>query len=267
MASLPSNVNYGSVVGQFIASIMDGPDANRFPDSLPLGGEITFTPSVAYVKNVNTTPNPVTIVKTVVTGILDAEGYLCTPVPDSSGNFQRGVFLVATDDPDLNPRGWTWTVDYRFTLEGRPVASPARHSISVPTDTVVDLTTASPVPASVGNVTVIGPAGPAGPTGLSAYESAVKNGFQGTEAQWLNAIVSNSFLQPDPNNPGFYILPQVNATGFAASTTDPQLLIVPAGTFAATQSSTNLGLYTIPNSNIYFTQNASAPGLYVYNGG
>lgn len=33
-----------------------------------------------------------------------------------------------------------------------------------------------------------GPAGPQGPEGLSAYEVAVENGFEGTEAEWLESL-------------------------------------------------------------------------------
>lgn len=36
---------------------------------------------------------------------------------------------------------------------------------------------------------IVGPMGPQGPSGLSAYEIAVKNGFEGTEQEWLNSLV------------------------------------------------------------------------------
>lgn len=41
-------------------------------------------------------------------------------------------------------------------------------------------------------------AGIPGPTGLSAYQQAIKNGFIGTEAQWLESLsLSADIFDPD----------------------------------------------------------------------
>lgn len=159
MPSLPSNVTYGTVVGQFIASVADtavDPDTN--PESIAMGGEIVFTPSVPYVKNTAAGKEPVTIIKTAIRGILDNEGYLCTP-STSSSSYPRGVSLVATDDPNINPKGWTWQVTYRLTVNGKSISSPASHPIKVEGGSQIDLTTASPIPTSKGSAIVRGPAG------------------------------------------------------------------------------------------------------------
>lgn len=161
MPSLPSNVRYGTVVGQFVASVADTPiDEDTLPDSSPMGGTITFTPSVPYVKNTSNPANPITIVKTAITAVLDEEGFLCTPTIDPLTNkYKRGITLVATDDPSLNPTGWVWNVDYKLTNGGKLVAGPAKHGISVAMDSITDLTVESPVASSPGDAIVRGPAG------------------------------------------------------------------------------------------------------------
>lgn len=160
MANVPINVNYGVVVGQFIASMGDTSDEGREPDAVPMGGTITFTPSIVSVKNVSIQPNPVTVIKTAVVGVLDEEGFLCNNVIDTStGLRQRGVPLVATDDPDINPTGWTWTANYNLTLNGVPVAGPGKHSFEVPMGMDTDLTVVSPVSTSTGAPIVRGPSG------------------------------------------------------------------------------------------------------------
>lgn len=161
MPALPTNVKYGTIIGQFVASIGDtSADEDIFPESVPMGGTVTFTPSIPYVKNVNNEINPITIVKTAVIAVLDDEGYLCTNTVDPLTNkLIRGVSLVATDDPSLNPVGWTWNVDYKLTYNGKLVSGPNRHPIAVPMDSVTDLTVASPVAASTGDAIVRGPSG------------------------------------------------------------------------------------------------------------
>jgi hypothetical protein len=75
------------------------------------------------------------------------------------------VRLVATDDPDNNPVGWTWRVDFRLTDQaGTPVALPS-FSFALPSDTTVDLTVATPVPDANGTFYLVGPTGPTGPAG------------------------------------------------------------------------------------------------------
>lgn len=147
--ALPSNISYGTVVGQFIASIADGPDADTLPESVPCAGTVTFVASAPYVLDYSATPNPVTVVKTPIVCQLDDQGYLCSPYP-LVAPFTRGVTLVATDDPDLQPVGWNWNVVYNLTDSvGNKVSIP-NQSIKVATGATVDLTTAMPVANSNG---------------------------------------------------------------------------------------------------------------------
>lgn len=177
MANIPTNVSFGTVVGQFIASIGDTSDVGREPDAIPVQGTILFTPQISSVKNISASPNPVTIVKTSVAGVLDDEGYLCNLTIDpETGFYQRGVPLVATDDPDINPSGWTWKVSYTFSLNGRQITSPISHSIEVPAGETIDLTEVSPVVSSAGEAIVRGPQGEPGdlvPTSSAVWTGTV----------------------------------------------------------------------------------------------
>jgi len=147
--ALPSNVSTGTVTGQFVVAVADGSDSDYDPDTYPVGGTVTFTPSVPYL------PDPsggVTILAAAITGIFDGDGYLCTPDPDNTKVAgRRGVQLIATDDPDLSVTGWTWKVSYSF-LPLNKVALPQvpPHDILVPSGGTVDLTSAVKVPSSSG---------------------------------------------------------------------------------------------------------------------
>lgn len=161
---LPSNVSYGTVVGRFLLAYSDGVDSDQFPDGVPAKGTVLFTPSAPYVKDptavVGTTLTPVTILPATIECQLDSDGYLL----GSDG--ARGVRLVATDDPDLNPTDWTWRVDYRLTdQDGTLTRGIPTHHIELPTNTTVDLTIAAPVPAGNGTYYIVGPRGITGMRG------------------------------------------------------------------------------------------------------
>jgi hypothetical protein len=153
--ALPSNVNYGTVVGQFLLAYADGNDVGPEPDGIPAKGSIYFRPSPVKLLNGSSSPNPVTILPAVVECQLDSEGYLLGYVGD------RGVRLVATDDADMNPVDWTWTVEFRLTSQDDVPVSLPSFSIELPSGTTVDLTTVSPVADANGTFYLVGPTGPA----------------------------------------------------------------------------------------------------------
>ena len=153
--ALPSNVNYGTVVGQFLLAYADGSDVGPDPDGVPAKGFIYFRPSPIKLLDASASPNPVTILPAVVECALDEDGYLL------GSDETRGVRLVATNDTDLNPTNWTWLVEFRLTdQDDTPVSIPS-FSIALPSSTTVDLTTVSPVPDANGTYYLVGPAGPA----------------------------------------------------------------------------------------------------------
>lgn len=147
----PANINYGRVVWQAVSDVVDGPDAATRPDFIAPTGEVTFVASTSVERNVTASPNPVSILRDPIVGVLDSEGYLCTP--DATGApAYRGLDLIATDDPDLNPTDWVYNVSYSIRGKSGRTLMLRSHQIYVPTDAVVDLTAVGPVD----NATAIG---------------------------------------------------------------------------------------------------------------
>lgn len=147
---LPDNVQTGIVTGRYIVDVIDGADVNLEPDAVPVQGRIVFTASVPYMQNPTASPVPVTIMRAPIIGVLDADGYLCTPYPGTLEPLYRGVHLIATDDPDLVPQNWTWDVTYMFDpVGGKKLDIPA-HGFALPTGSTVDLTNVAKVPSSPG---------------------------------------------------------------------------------------------------------------------
>lgn len=144
MADLPSNISYGQVGGRFLLAVADTTDPGRAPDSLPAQGKVKFTPSVGHVINATALPDPVFITPNVIECTLDAEGYLV----DSQG--ERDVWLIAGDDPDLNPTGWT----YKVTFELTGVTIPS-FNLLVETDVRKDLALTTPIPTNPGTTVVV----------------------------------------------------------------------------------------------------------------
>jgi hypothetical protein len=173
--TLPSNVGYGTVVGRFLLGYADGSDTDPYPDGIPAQGSIFFTPSPANLKDITATPAPVTILPAKVEATLDSDGYLC------GFGTTRGIRLVATDDPDLNPVDWTWGVEFRLTDELGTSVPISSFSFSLDAGTTIDLAAVAPVPDANGTYYLIGPQGPTGPAN-SLSIGTVTTGSAGSSA-------------------------------------------------------------------------------------
>lgn len=185
--ALPTNVDYGTVVGQFLLAYGDSNDADVYPDGVPAKGSIYFRPSPAKLLDSGSSPNPVTILPAVVECTLDANGYLLGP------DGTQGVNLVATDDTDLNPTDWTWLVEFRLTDQDDVPVSVASYSIELPASTTVDLTTVSPVPSANGTYYLVGPAGSTG-TAATIAVGTVTTGAAGSSATVTNSGTSSAAI-------------------------------------------------------------------------
>jgi hypothetical protein len=158
MAPLPNEIPTVRVTGTY-----------RGPDGRALKGSVTFTgpPLLTFSESDLFIAGP-------VVATLDESGQII----DADGNV--GVRLPATDAPDMNPTGWTYTVKENLT----GVVGARTYSMVLPKDTLnnsVDLADVAPAdPTTPNYVAVPGP---------SAYEVAVAEGFSGTEAQWLDSLV------------------------------------------------------------------------------
>lgn len=155
MADIPSNLSYGTVTGRFLLAYADSNDVGSNPDAVPAQGTVYFTPSPNYIKDATASPAPVTILPASIECDLDSEGYVIGYTGD------RGVRLLATDDPQGNPVDWTWSVNFRLTdATGTPVRTIPDFSFELPAGTTVDLTSAIPVTDANGTFYLVGPAGP-----------------------------------------------------------------------------------------------------------
>lgn len=152
-------VDTGLVVAQFVIGVVDGADIDDEPDIVPARGTFEFTPSTSYVPVPLGSPNAFTLMKDTVVGILDNEGYLCTPhTYDAKMPGKRGLRLFATDNPNASVAGWTWVVTPKFVnANGAPIPSYiAPFAIGVPSGGIVDLTLAVKIPESAGVGTGVG---------------------------------------------------------------------------------------------------------------
>lgn len=150
MSALPAELSTGMVHGRFIVAMINGDDTDQEPEVIPASGKIVFKASVPYVPVPVTSEGPVTVLKGPITGVLDSDGYLCTPHPVTSKPMYRGVKLLATDDPDMAVTDWTWTAEYRLDSVGAVTLAIAAHSFALPSGSEVDLTTLVKVPSSPG---------------------------------------------------------------------------------------------------------------------
>lgn len=129
MPGLPTAVGTGTVTGT-LKTLEQIPASDAAPDSQPITGNVIFTASPQSIldgtDNVVLLPKPITVAL------------------DGTGSFT--TVLAATDDPDLNPNGWTYTVS--FELGGGLTLDP--FAIEVRTGTTTDLADIAPVPDSNG---------------------------------------------------------------------------------------------------------------------
>jgi len=141
------------------------------PDGAPFAGKLLFTPEPAIL----TSATHGTLLLGTVEAALNENGAVT-------------VTLLATDDPDVTPSGWTYQVQERwYNAPGRsyplslPAAAPA-----------VDLADVAPTaPAEGEYVVVTGPAGPTGPAG--------EDGSNADAEAYTDAAVSAHVAAADPH--------------------------------------------------------------------
>lgn len=153
MVETLSPLVYGKVVGRFLAMVGDSTaDADAFPDAVPVSGFVTFTARPSSVLVQSGVPAPATVLPFPVTATLDSDGYL-------SRNGARGVWLVASDDPSVNPTGFTYTVTFSNLAAAGSAVQYGAFDISVPAGGTVDLTLVAPLSATVGQIVIKGDEG------------------------------------------------------------------------------------------------------------
>lgn len=130
------------------------------PDLTPAAGYVMFTPRPSHIW---VSGGPIEL------GTIEA-------VLDGTGHFT--VDLQASDDPDINPTGWTYEI--REEIGG---GVHRTYEIEIPIATVgcLDFNAAAPVEGAAGSVQLTpgppgptGPAGPPGPGGVATYTVGTK---------------------------------------------------------------------------------------------
>lgn len=196
--SLPNEIPTVRVTGTY-----------KGPDGRALKGTVTFTgpPLLTFAESDLFIAGP-------VVASLDEKGQII----DADGNV--GVHLPATDAPNMNPSGWTWTVKENLT----GITGSRTYSMVLPRDT----------PLRTVDLADVAPADPGTPTyvavpGLSAYEIAVLNGFVGPESDWVAS------LKGDKGDPG--VVQSVNgksAADISLTAADVNAVEKTGGTFTGT---------------------------------
>lgn len=141
MVATPSNLTYGTINGKFYLTQLDSADVGREPDYAAASGTVTFTPTVNSYKNLAI---PALFLTIPVQATIDSLGDL----RDSQGAL--GVVLVATNNPDLVPKDWTYTVT--INLVG---ATPLSFPLLVTGGANIDLAVVAPAATSSGTAVVV----------------------------------------------------------------------------------------------------------------
>ena len=140
MSALPANVGVCGIKGKFVASRLVPGDADGVLDVFAIQGlRVTLTPSPPYLKNKTSAP-PQQIVAEPMVMETDATGVL----RDVTG--RDVMWVIATDDPDLDPVNWTYTVSF----QGTNASSFRPFSIAAPQGQTLDLALITPSPAALG---------------------------------------------------------------------------------------------------------------------
>lgn len=126
--ALPTDIQTGTVTGKYTNS-----------DGTPAQGTVTFTPAAKYVVSPVT---KTTVIMSALTVTLD-------------GNGQFSAVIIASNDPDMVPTGWTW--DATVTLTGG-VRVTTQAFILNP-DATMDITGITTVQTNLGTAPAVGVGG------------------------------------------------------------------------------------------------------------
>jgi hypothetical protein len=134
MPTMPAVVSYGTITGTLLLAAPDTADAGPEPDAVAAIGTVTFTPSVGVLEvqsaNVTILPQPLTFSL------------------DANGSFSAS--LIATNDPDVIPSGWSYTATFTLTN-----GSLSPLTLTVPSGATQDISQLISVPTSTGTYYVL----------------------------------------------------------------------------------------------------------------
>lgn len=193
---------FGKVIGKFVTPVVDSMDPDTYPDLVPLVGTITFLSVADRLIDPSASPDPVVMASTPIVAVLDANGYLSTPGPSNTIQY-KGMWLVASDDPELNPTNNQYVVTYSLSLEGKVVQLPS-HRLFIAGGSTIDLGAVIP-PAAVEPIGIAQAEAAAASAAASAAEAVAQLG--GLTLQLITQAAYDLLPSPRPNDILYVITP------------------------------------------------------------
>lgn len=225
-----SEFSYGYVVGQLVLAKSDGDDLDRLPDFLGQNAKVTFTRIQGqYVQ-------PVKSVRSGVRALMVSHQPVIAGLM-SDGTITGDVDSNAELKPNAKPGLWLVVGQYNVNFGDAFPSTTIEVKESHTEDDPLDIASAigyKPAPNHVVTTVELPRGGEPGqvygwtgtgigwytpPAGDSAYDLAVRNGFVGSEAEWVQS------LKGDPGKPGHWTKDaQAKAQGYwiVVSPTQPE---------------------------------------------
>lgn len=203
----PSNPDWPA---HYMASTLTGKFIGA--DGSSLAGERLTIAMPIYV---NVPIDDTIVVPASITVTLDQDGFFRVAVP-------------ATDDPDIQPVYWTYTVTELWP-NGRT------YSVDAPAGQTIDLSTVIPAQASLGSVNYVGPTGPDGPVGPQGVHN--QGIWSSVAAYHVNDIVT---FQPSGQGTSSYVALAAN-TASRPDITPSMWQVFAAGGVDGLPGTANLG--------------------------
>lgn len=152
-ANVPDTVNAGCIMGHFVNFQADE-DGDQRPDEVPVGGTVNITPTVQFMRWSATEPPRLAVMASISCPVIEGDIYPPGTTAEDVTNklVDPGVWVVATDQPSAQPTTVQYSVSFRFTGTR---AQPPNVTVTVPTDSVVDLVDILPSSPEPGTVTVV----------------------------------------------------------------------------------------------------------------
>lgn len=194
MADVPVNLPTGRVVGRFIVEVQDNNDPGEEPQLVPATGEVLIKSSIDHLQIFDPILGDFITFRGPHKGVIDADGFLSTPLTDSNEPNYTGMTLWSNDSSKMSVKGWTYTATFNLkTLGGRDLNLPAV-TFELATGQILDLAKVTRVPASPGYglPQAEGAALRAEAFSAASAESAAKAiGFADTTDQFVASLALN----------------------------------------------------------------------------
>lgn len=150
MADLNLKLPTGRVVGRFITEVQDNDDPDMDPQLVPAVGRVTIKSAIDYLKIDDSIAGVFTTFRGPHVAVLDEDGYLSTPHPDTNKSMYPWMSLWANDSENISVKGWTYTASFELrTRSGKSLELPPV-TFELGTNEILDLSEVVKVPSTPG---------------------------------------------------------------------------------------------------------------------